>query len=193
MSLTSSTLHRHYYDWSGLLNTLNAAGIRMMTYINPYLANNVASLKKNYRRFVWGVGLHCLLSAEIRPGVGCCASARNLFLEAAEKGYLVKNSTGQPYILYSATKTFSFGTIDVTNPEAVEWFGQVIRCNMLYDRTAHCPNGSAIPSNATIGVGGWMSDFGEYLPFDSSVAVGDAATVHNQFVDVWSRHLFTWG
>lgn len=45
-------LHRYYWDWSGLLQTLDAAGIRMLTYINPNLANNVAQLKPNARTFV---------------------------------------------------------------------------------------------------------------------------------------------
>ena len=41
---------RYYWDWSGLLANLNASGIRMLTYINPNLANNVAQLKPNFRR-----------------------------------------------------------------------------------------------------------------------------------------------
>lgn len=105
---------------------------------------------------------------------------RNYFAEAAARGYLVKNSSGQPYIQTSASKSFSFGSIDVTNPEAVQWFATVIRCNMMFDRTAHCPAGS-VPANATVGVFGWMSDFGEYLPLDSVLHAGDPGTVHNLY------------
>ena len=91
---------------------------------------------------------------------------------------MVRNASGSPYIQTSASKAFSFGSLDVTNPKAVDWFANVIRCNMIFDRAANCPSGS-IPKNATVGVFGWMSDFGEYLPLDAVLYAGNPGTVHN--------------
>lgn len=150
---------QYYYDWSGLMTEFYAAGIRVLTYINPNLANNVET-KAHYRR--------------------------NMFKEAAALGYLVKNSTGQPYIQASASAQFTFGSMDFTNPKARQWFADVMRCNMLYVGNSTCEAG-AIPANATTGVWGWMSDFGEYLPFDATLYDGDAATVHNLYPQLWSQ------
>jgi len=55
-----------------------------MTYINPYLANNMESRK-----------------------------GRNLFQEASDLGYLIRNSSGHPYILASGSSNFTFGTLCV--------------------------------------------------------------------------------
>lgn len=32
--------------------------------------------------------------------------------------YLVKTNTGEPYVLYSGGRNFTFGTIDLANPDA---------------------------------------------------------------------------
>ena len=83
---------------------------------------------------------------------------RNLFQEASELGYLIRNSTGHPYILASGTycssialyhevkyqrsntgtANFTFGTIDFTNPDAASWYSNVIRCNMLGLELMYC-------------------------------------------------------
>ena len=34
---------------------------------------------------------------------------------------------------------------------------------------------------------GWMADFGEYLPFDSVLANGDAPAQHNQYPEQWAH------
>lgn len=34
---------------------------------------------------------------------------------------------------------------------------------------------------------GWMSDFGEYLPFDAVIANGDASTYHNLYPQRWAE------
>lgn len=33
---------------------------------------------------------------------------------------------------------------------------------------------------------GWMADFGEYVPFDSVLATGQPAEVHNLFPELWA-------
>ena len=86
-------------------------------------------------------------------------------IECAPLGYLVKNASGQPYLVESLS--FVFGTIDLTNQDARVWWKNIIKSNML---------------NASAGLqSGWMCDFGEYLPFDAVLASGvPAAVVHNQ-------------
>ena len=59
-----------YPDWESLLRQLEADGVRVMTYVNPLLAD--PSEKPNHRR--------------------------NLFAEAREKGYLVEKPGGGPYM-----------------------------------------------------------------------------------------------
>ncbi len=61
---------KQYPGWDEMIRTLRAKGIRVMTYINPYLAD---------------IGD----PVEGRP---------NLFREAVEGGYLVMDETGGPYI-----------------------------------------------------------------------------------------------
>ncbi|EDQ89657.1 uncharacterized protein MONBRDRAFT_32323 [Monosiga brevicollis MX1] len=132
----------HYPNWDSMVHTLKANGTRVLTYINPYLA------------------------ATRDPK----SSSPFLFAEAAKLGFLVKNSTGDPYIDYSASKDFTFGTIDLTNPEAQTWYANIMQTNML-DR----------------GHSGWMSDFGEYLLFDARLNQSTPAAVHNRFPELWSE------
>jgi alpha-glucosidase len=126
-----------------MVSTLYDANTSVMTYINPYLAVNVNSEKKHYHRY--------------------------LFQEAADLGYLITNSSGDPYVDYSATPDFLFGTVDLTNPDAVDWYADIIRTNMLGR-----------------GQVGWMHDFGEYVPFDAVLANGSPGQVHNKFPELWA-------
>lgn len=115
-----------------------------MTYINPFLANTVATGKPNAKR--------------------------DLFKEAAAAGYLVTNSTGDPYILASGSEAFTFGTVDFTNPAAAAWYQGIIQTNMIQ----RCQSG-------------WMADFSEYLPFDSTLHTGTPDVVHNRFPEMWAE------
>lgn len=94
---------------------------------------------------------------------------RNLLLEAQEKGYLVKKEGGEDYLLLQTS--FTAGLIDLTNPEAREWLKQVLRDQLL-----------------TTGVSGWMSDFGEGLPYDAVLFDGTpAASYHNRYPEEWAK------
>lgn len=42
-----------------------------------------------------------------------------------------QNANGNPYIDHSASPDFTFGTIDLSNPDAVAWYASVIQHNML--------------------------------------------------------------
>eukprot|EP00049_Salpingoeca_infusionum_P001948 m.52305 g.52305 ORF g.52305 m.52305 type:complete len:756 (-) comp11293_c0_seq4:148-2415(-) len=133
----------HYPQWDQMCSSLLEQGTRVLTYVNPYLANTYPA----------------------PPG------SKNLFQQAADQGYLVKDSTGNPYIDFSADPEFTFGTIDLSNPDANKWFRDVIlRGNMLSHQHA-----------------GWMSDFGEYLPFDANLSNGNAPSFHNAFPQEWAR------
>jgi alpha-glucosidase (family GH31 glycosyl hydrolase) len=73
-----------------------------MTYVNPFLCDDVAQ-KKTYRR--------------------------NLFEEAVMNGYLVKNRDGEPYMIRNSD--FSAGMVDLTNPEARVWIKDVIKAELI--------------------------------------------------------------
>lgn len=132
-----------YPNWSEFVSNLrDKLNIRVMTYINPFV---VDVAKKGYYH-------------------------RNLFNEGVAHGYLVKNKTGQVYLLNSGPE-FIAGTVDLTNPTAREWYKDVIKTNMIQT-----------------GASGWMADFGEYLPLDSVLYSGvDAATYHNYFPVEWAQ------
>jgi len=87
--------------------------------------------------------------------------------EAAQKGYTIKNSKGEPYLF--TVSTFKASLLDVSNPDAGNWFKTFAR--------------------AAIGLGmsGWMADFGEWLPFDSAVFDGAAAALHNVYPTLWHK------
>lgn len=133
-----------YPGWDEMLSTLKSKNIRVMTYISPKLADNVAD-QEDYK------------------------PTRNLFQEAAEKNYLVRNQSGEPYKLLNTD--FSASLIDFTNPEAWDWYKQVIKEQVL-----------------AVGASGWMADFSEALPFDAVLASGiDGSVYHNQYVEDWAR------
>mmetsp|Transcript_35559 Transcript_35559/g.82332 ORF Transcript_35559/g.82332 Transcript_35559/m.82332 type:complete len:781 (+) Transcript_35559:115-2457(+) len=92
-----------YPGWNDFVDELKADhGIRMMTYINPYFANDVSE-KPSYNR--------------------------NYYQEGIDNGYFVKNSDGEAYLLNSGH--FDFGTLDLTNPAARAWLKSMVQDNMV--------------------------------------------------------------
>ena len=91
-----------------------------------------------------------------------------LYKEAKEKGYLVKRKNGNVYHIKSTT--FDAGIVDLTNPEAYEWYKNIIKKNMI-----------------DIGLDGWMADFGEYLPTDCVVYGGNPEQLHNRWPTMWAK------
>ncbi len=87
---------------------------------------------------------------------------------AVEHDYIVKKKDGSPYLVKSTT--FNAGIVDLTNPEAYEWYKGVIKNNMI-----------------GLGLSGWMADFGEYLPTDSVVHGGDPEKLHNKWPTLWAK------
>jgi alpha-glucosidase (family GH31 glycosyl hydrolase) len=129
----------HYRGWDQLREQLERDDVRVMTYIGPWLAD--AAKKENHHR--------------------------NLFAEAARKGYLVKNRDGEPYRV--KTTDFSAAFVDLTNPEARAWIKDVIKEELLGN-----------------GASGWMADFGEGLPYDAVLYSGaDPKSYHNRYAEEW--------
>ncbi|MAT62032.1 MAG: hypothetical protein CMH41_10385, partial [Micrococcales bacterium] len=83
-----------YPDWDKMVADFAKDGIRVVTYMNPYLAPEVPN-----------------------------SSIKSLYKEAEKEGYLVKNSSGGSYEL--PTAGFPVGMVDLTNPEARDWYADV--------------------------------------------------------------------
>ncbi|MBU4179588.1 MAG: hypothetical protein KJ625_06580, partial [Actinobacteria bacterium] len=66
------------------------------------------------------------------------------YREAKEKGYLLKNRRGG--VSFVMMQHLPYGHIDLTNPEAREWYMGFLE------------------ENVKVGFDGWMADFGEYVP-----------------------------
>lgn len=97
------------------------------------------------------------------------ALEKDLYEEAAANGYCVKNKEGKDYLV--TITTFPAAMVDFTNPAAYEWYKNKIKENMI-----------------GIGMGGWMADFGEYLPDDAVLYSGeDPAVLHNQWPAIWAK------
>jgi alpha-glucosidase len=92
----------HYRGWDQLRERLEKDDVRLMTYIGPWFADDIAK-KGNHRR--------------------------NLFAEGARKGCLVKNREGEPYTV--KTTDFSAAFVDLTNPEARAWIKDVIQEELI--------------------------------------------------------------
>ncbi len=97
------------------------------------------------------------------------AIEKDLYKEASEKGYCVKDKAGKDYLV--KITTFPAAMLDFTNPDACEWIKGIIKKNMI-----------------DLGMGGWMADFGEYLPMDCVLSNGESPEDwHNSWPAVWAR------
>jgi alpha-glucosidase (family GH31 glycosyl hydrolase) len=133
----------HYPAWNSLRERLAKKDVKLMTYVGPWFADDIAENKKNHRR--------------------------NLFEEAAEQGYLVKNKDGEPYTV--KTTDFSAAFVDLTNPKAWAWIKGVIKDELI-----------------GTGASGWMADYGEGLPYDAVLFSGaDPKSYHDRYAEEWAR------
>lgn len=132
---------QRYPGWDELVGDLAAQDIEVTTYVNPFLVD--AEPKDD-------------------PAI------RNLFAEAARRGFLVEDQDGGPHLLDQGG--FDAALVDLTDPAAREWYAGVIAEEVL-------GNGSR----------GFMADFGEGLPFDAVLHDGDAALLHNAWPGLWAQ------
>lgn len=93
----------------------------------------------------------------------------SLYEHALKNNYFVKRADGEAYI--ADFGEFLCGTIDFTNKEAMEWYKQIIKKNMI-----------------ELGISGWMADFGEYIPVDAVFSNGKTGLeMHNQYPALWAK------
>jgi len=110
----------------------------------------------------------CRFLAYINPYIAVDGS---LFREANEKDYLVKRVDSENLVYLIDFGEFNGAIVDLTNPQAFEWYKKVIRTNLL-----------------DLGISGWMADFGEYLPCDIRVHANIPGTLmHNLWPILWAR------
>jgi alpha-glucosidase len=92
-----------YPGWEQMVKDFNDQGIRVMTYVNPFVIDE----------------------DEVNG-----QPIRNFYAEGARKGYLVKNQKGgDPYVVQ--TVGFPTGLVDLTNPKARDWFAGIIAEQVL--------------------------------------------------------------
>jgi alpha-glucosidase len=101
-----------------------------------------------------------------------------LYLYAKDHGFLVKYSDnepgkkGEPYLIKNTS--FDAAMVDLSNPQAREWVKGIIQTEMI--------------AKNRVGASGWMTDFGEALPFDSQLSGNaDPAVWHNHYTEQWAQ------
>ncbi len=129
-----------YPGWKDLVADLAQEGIAVGVYVNPFLVN---------------------------PPAEQVQGRRNLYKEAEEKGFLVKNEEGEIYLVPNTD--FSAALVDLSNPNAREWFKDIIKSEML-----------------SKGAKFWMADFAEAAQFDGKFYSGESGlSYHNQYPVDW--------
>jgi alpha-glucosidase (family GH31 glycosyl hydrolase) len=94
-----------------------------------------------------------------------CLTYQPVYDEAAQRGLLVKNQAGQPYVLSNPfTADQQTSEVDFTHPDGPAFYGRLL------------------DEALAAGYDGWMEDFGEYTPSDSVHANGETGrTMHNRY------------
>ena len=147
-------------DWAGVRYTSFGKRLKWDWHWNKVLYPGLDEQIKKWKE----EGIHFL--AYVNPYV--CVDGLQ-FIEAKEKGYLVRNRNGEDYIVDFGE--FYCGIVDFTNPDASEWYSDMIVRNLI-----------------DMGIDGWMADFGEYLPVDAVLYSGeDAMIMHNKWPALWAK------
>lgn len=93
----------------------------------------------------------------------------DLYKEGLEKGYFANHEDGSEYLVDFGE--FYCGVVDFTNPEAFDWFKNILIKNLI-----------------EFGLAGWMADFGEYLPTDVKLFNNKSAMIeHNRWPVLWAK------
>lgn len=92
-----------------------------------------------------------------------------LYKEGEEKGYFAVSEDGSEYLVDFGE--FYCGVVDLTNPDAYNWFKEIIKRNLI-----------------DFGLSGWMADFGEYLPTDLTLYNQISPMIeHNHWPLLWAK------
>lgn len=146
-------------DWVGLRNFgLDSYGVKYRwnwdSTLYPGLPTMIADFAADGVRFLG------YFNPFLVPGWGQWETA-------ATEGWAVRDAAGEPALF--PIITFDGGLVDLTHPEAVQWF-----------------RGYADAAIA-LGMRGWMADFGEWLPYDAMLYAGDARLEHNRYPTRWHK------
>lgn len=95
---------------------------------------------------------------------------RNLYREAEKQGFLVMDQNNRAPLSLNSGPNFKAGLVDIFNPKAFEWLKRILVAEL------------------SLGVNGWMADFGEFLPPGAHTIDGVASAAdHNRYAEVWSE------
>ncbi len=146
-------------DWSGIRMTSFGKRVMWNWKVSDELYPNLKEQIEQWRQ----EGVEFL--AYLNPYL---AADKELCAEASALGLLAKNQDGSDYLVDFGE--FAGGVVDFTNPQAGEWFKNLIKQNVL-----------------ALGIRGWMADFGEYLPTDCVLHNGVSAEImHNAWPVLWA-------
>ncbi len=147
-------------DWEGVKHT--SFGKRLNWNwewdqdLYPELDQKINELKEEEIRFMGYINPYVL-------------EGKSLYQQAVENDYLAYDSEGDIYLVDFGE--FYCGVVDFTNPEAFNWYKEVIKEKLI-----------------EFGLDGWMADFGEYLPTDCVLANGKSAEImHNAWPAIWAK------
>ncbi len=147
-------------DWEGIRMTSFGKQLRWCWEYDQKLYPDLPQYIKELRKK--GVRFLAYTNTFLTPG-------SEMFDEADRKGYLIKNREGENYPVYVPFDPAML--VDFTNPEACEWLKGIIKKNLIEQ-----------------GISGWMADFGEYIPSDSTLSSGESPmTYHNRYPEDWAR------
>ena len=126
----------------------------------PHLREKINEWKEKYD--------DCRVLVYLNPYL---ASDGSIFAEAKEKDFLVQTLREENEVYLVDFGQFQGGIVDLTNPQAFQWYKQVIRTHLI-----------------DLGVSGWMADFGEYLPTDVRLFANiSGELLHNLWPILWAK------
>lgn len=149
-------------DWAGKRVTSFGKRLQWNWKANedmyPELKEQIAQLKARNIRF-----MNYLNPYLVNDG--------DLYQIGKEKGYFATKNDGSDYLVDFGE--FYCGVVDLTNPEAYQWFKDEVIKKYSID----------------IGVDGWMADFGEYLPTDDIKLYNHVSPMieHNHWPVLWAK------
>ena len=147
-------------DWCGCRRTGFGYQVMWNWHWDKELYHNLDGKIKEWK----DKGIHFL--GYINPFI---AIEGDIYKTAQKEGYCVKDKEGKDYLV--TITTFPAAMVDFTNPKAYEWYKSLIKENMI-----------------GLGMGGWMADFGEYLPTDCVIYSGeDPEMLHNRWPAIWAK------